>query len=88
MNAFTTIMLRDLRVAFRRLSELTNPLLFFVIVVALFPLALSPTAEVLRTVGTGVLWVSALLSSLLTLDAHVASVCPFAAVTRAVQTSG
>src|SRR5262245_63139361 len=69
MNAFSIIVLRDLRVAFRRLSELTNPLLFFVMVVALFPLALSPTADVLRAVGTGVLWVSALLSSLLTLDA-------------------
>jgi heme exporter protein B len=69
VNAFSTIVLSDLRVAFRRFSELANPLLFFVIVVALFPLALSPTAEVLRTVGTGVLWVSALLSSLLTLDA-------------------
>jgi heme exporter protein B len=69
VSAFSTIVLRDLRVAFRRFSELANPLLFFVIVVALFPLALSPTAEVLRTVGTGVLWVSALLSSLLTLDA-------------------
>lgn len=69
MSAFSTIVSRDLRVAFRRFSELANPLLFFVIVVSLFPLALSPTAAVLRTVGTGVLWVSALLSSLLTLDA-------------------
>jgi heme exporter protein B len=69
VSAFSTIVSRDVRVAFRRFSELANPLLFFVIVVALFPLALSPTAEVLRTVGTGVLWVSALLSSLLTLDA-------------------
>jgi heme exporter protein B len=69
MKAFSNIVLRDLRVAFRRFSELTNPLLFFVIVVALFPLALSPSADVLRAVGTGVLWVSALLSSLLTLDA-------------------
>jgi heme exporter protein B len=69
MSAFTEILQRDLRIAFRRFSELANPLLFFLIVVVLFPLALSPTAQVLRTVGTGVLWVSALLSSLLTLDA-------------------
>jgi heme exporter protein B len=68
MNAFATILARDLRIAFRRFSELSNPLLFFVIVAALFPLALSPNADVLREVGTGVLWVSALLSSLLALE--------------------
>jgi heme exporter protein B len=39
-----------------------------VIVVALFPLALSPTTEQLRDIGTGVLWVATLLSSLLALD--------------------
>ena len=55
-------------VAFRRFGELANPLLFFVIVVSLFPLALSPDADELRNVGTGVLWVSALLSSLLALE--------------------
>jgi heme exporter protein B len=68
MSAFSTILARDLRIAFRRVSELSNPLLFFVIVVSLFPLALSPSADVLREVGTGVLWVSALLSSLLALE--------------------
>jgi len=59
---------RDLRVAFRRWSELGYPLIFFIIVVTLFPLALSPTTQQLREVGTGVLWVAALLSSLLALD--------------------
>lgn len=68
MNAFNAVFVRDLRVAFRRWSELAYPLIFFVIVVALFPLALSPTTEQLREVGTGVLWVAALLSSLLALD--------------------
>jgi heme exporter protein B len=43
-------------------------LIFFVIVVTLFPLALSPTAALLREIGTGVLWVAALLSALLALD--------------------
>ena len=60
--------MRDVRVAFRRWSELAHPLIFFVIVVSLFPLALSPAASQLREVGTGVLWVAALLSSLLALD--------------------
>lgn len=68
MNAFNAVFVRDLRVAFRRWSELAYPLIFFIIVVALFPLALSPTTEQLREVGTGVLWVAALLSSLLALD--------------------
>lgn len=60
--------MRDLRVAFRRWSELAHPLVFFVIVVTLFPLAVSPSAAQLRDVGPGVLWVTALLSALLTLD--------------------
>jgi heme exporter protein B len=68
LNAYVTILRRDLKIAFRRFAELANPLLFFVIVVSLFPLALSPNADELRNVGTGVLWVSALLSSLLALE--------------------
>lgn len=68
MSAFNAVFLRDLRVAFRRWSELAYPLIFFVIVVTLFPLALSPTTGQLRDIGAGVLWVAALLSSLLALD--------------------
>jgi len=68
VTAFTTIFARDVRVAFRRWSALAHPLIFFVIVVSLFPLALSPSASQLRSIGTGVLWVAALLSSLLSLE--------------------
>ncbi len=68
MGAFKAVLARDLRVAFRRWSELAHPLVFFILVVTLFPLALSPTGSQLREVGTGVLWVAALLSSLLALD--------------------
>src|SRR5262252_4483899 len=68
MSPFGAIVRRDLRVAMRRLSEAANPLLFFLIVTTLFPLALSPTADELREVGVGVLWVSTLLSSLLALE--------------------
>lgn len=68
MRAFRAVLARDLRVAFRRWSELAHPLVFFVIVVTLFPLALSPTSSQLRDVGSGVLWVAMLLSSLLVLD--------------------
>lgn len=68
MSAFNAVLVRDLRVSFRRWSELAHPLIFFIIVVTLFPLALSATTTQLREVGTGVLWVAALLSSLLALD--------------------
>ena len=68
MSAYAAIVRRDVRVAMRRLSEAANPLLFFLIVTTLFPLALSPTADELREVGVGVLWVSTLLSSLLALE--------------------
>jgi len=67
-SAFVVILRRDLKIAFRRTSELANPLLFFLIVASLFPLALSPDAAQLRNVGAGVLWVAALLSSLLALE--------------------
>ncbi len=68
MGAFLLILRRDLRLAFRRWSELATPLMFFVIVASLFPLAASPDAAQLRDVGAAVLWMSALLSSLLALD--------------------
>ena len=68
MDAFLLILRRDLRLAFRRWSELATPLMFFVIVASLFPLAASPDAAQLRDVGAAVLWMSALLSSLLALD--------------------
>lgn len=68
MGGFVHVLLRDLKLAFRRWSELANPLIFFIIVASLFPLAISPEVSQLRDAGTGVLWVSALLSSLLALD--------------------
>lgn len=68
MDAFTTVFTRDLKLAFRRWSESANPLIFYVIVAALFPLALSPERAALQAIGTGVLWVSALLASLLALE--------------------
>ncbi|MBE9567982.1 MAG: heme exporter protein CcmB [Proteobacteria bacterium] len=61
-------MFRDLRLAFRNRHELANPLIFFVLVVTLFPLAVTPTTEALRAMAPGVIWVSALLAVLLSLD--------------------
>lgn len=68
MSSFITLVERDLKLSFRRPSEVFNPLFFFVIVASLFPLALTPDETALRTIGIGVLWVSALLAQLLGLD--------------------
>jgi heme exporter protein B len=59
---------RDLRLAFRRWQQVTHPVVFFVMVATLFPLALSPEPVLLRTLAPGVVWVAALLSSLLSLE--------------------
>lgn len=68
MKYFNAILVRDLRLAYRRWSELANPLIFYVIVTAMFPLSLAPVQNVLQSIGIGVLWVAALLSSLLALE--------------------
>jgi len=60
-------LLRDLRIALRSRAELGVQLLFYVIVVTLFPLATTPERNLLLTMGPGVLWVAALLASLLSL---------------------
>jgi len=65
---FTTIFKRELRLAYRRRSEWINPLAFFVIVVSLFPLGLAVGASTLSRVAPGVVWVSALLATLLSLE--------------------
>jgi len=58
---------RDLKLALRSRAELGVQLLFYVIVVTLFPLGIGPDPATLRTLGPGVLWVAALLASLLAL---------------------
>ena len=68
LDVLLQILQRDLRLAFRRWSELATPLIFFVIIASLFPLASSPDEAQLRRIGSAVLWMSALLSSLLALD--------------------
>jgi heme exporter protein B len=59
---------RDLRLVWRRRGDAAQPLLFAVMVVALFPLALGTDPVELARIAPGVLWVAVLLSSLLTLD--------------------
>jgi heme exporter protein B len=64
---------RDLRLALRSRAELGVLLLFYVIVVTLFPLGVGPEPALLRALGPGVLWVAALLASLLSLPRLFAS---------------
>ena len=60
---------RQLVLAVRRPIEIGNPLLFFAMVVALFPLGLGPAPDQLASFAPGILWIIALLSNLLTSDA-------------------
>jgi len=59
--------MRDLLLAVRRMADVLTTLFFFVIVVSLFPLGVGPEAETLRTIAPGVVWVAALLASMLAL---------------------
>ncbi|MDE2235405.1 MAG: heme exporter protein CcmB [Gammaproteobacteria bacterium] len=65
---YRAIIGRDLRLAYRRRGELATPVIFFVIVTALFPLALNPDPALLRTLAPGVIWVAALLAVLIGQD--------------------
>ncbi|MES9939540.1 MAG: heme exporter protein CcmB [Candidatus Thiodiazotropha sp. 6PLUC2] len=67
-SAFSLLLKRDLLLAYRRRSELVNPMLFFVLVTAMFPLGIGNDAKLIEAVGPGVIWVAALLASLLSLD--------------------
>ena len=58
-----------MRLVVRHPSEVIHPVMFFVIVVALFPFGVGSDTLLLRTIGPGVIWVGALLATLLSLDA-------------------
>ena len=68
MNAFFAIIHRDLLLVMRRKSEVLTALFFFVVVTSLFPLGIGADAALLRKIAPGVLWVAALLSTLLGLQ--------------------
>ncbi len=67
-NAFIAVLQRDLTLGMRHRAELVNPLLFYLIVVMMFPLAIGPNQEMLQRIAPGVIWVAALLASTLALD--------------------
>jgi hypothetical protein len=66
-SAFAALYARDLRLALRRRVEALLPLIFFVVVASLFPLGVGSETRLLREIGPGVVWVAALLASLLSL---------------------
>ena len=67
-SALLSIFKRELALAYRQRAELLQPLMFFILVIALFPLGVGPGPETLQKIGPGVIWVAAILSSLLGME--------------------
>ena len=68
MNAFWSIVRRDLRLALRRGGDSVNVMVFFVIAITLFPFGVGPESNILARIAPGVIWVAALLAAMLSLD--------------------
>ncbi len=68
LNATLCQIRRDLTVALRRVHDTLTPVIFFAIVVSLFPLAVGPDKAMLAALAPGVVWVAALLATLLSLN--------------------
>jgi heme exporter protein B len=67
LHGLLAIVARDVRLALRRRADSAAVLGFFVVVVSLFPLGVGPEPELLRRMAPGVVWVAALLASMLSL---------------------
>ena len=63
-------MTRDLKMALRNPSSFLNPLMFFVISISLFPIAISPEAQTLSSIAPGIIWVITMLFSFYYLSIH------------------
>ena len=68
LDAALCVVRRDLLLAWRRKSDVATALLFFIIVTSLFPLGIGAEPNLLRSIASGVIWVAALLSSMLSLS--------------------
>src|SRR5258708_39917633 len=68
MTAFRLLVLRDLRLALRQGGDAAMVVAFFVLTVILFPFGVGPEAELLARIAAGILWVTALLAALLSLE--------------------
>jgi heme exporter protein B len=73
MSGFAAILYRDLQLARRRPNEAFMPVVFFVVAASLFPFGVGPEASTLKQIAPGIVWVCALLSSMLSLGAMYAS---------------
>jgi heme exporter protein B len=73
MSAFFAILMRDVKLALRQSTDLGMILGFFVIAAALFPFGVGPNPDMLARLATGIVWVLALLSVMLSLDRLFAS---------------
>jgi len=67
-QAFIVTLKRDLLIAYKRKNDIVNPFMFFLITSSLFPIGISPDPSRLGEIAAGVLWISALLASLLAMD--------------------
>ncbi|HLF30139.1 MAG TPA: heme exporter protein CcmB [Xanthomonadales bacterium] len=67
-RAFFALLRRDLLLAFRRRSELLFPVIFVLVVVSLFPLGIGPGPALLARIAPGVVWIAALLATVVALD--------------------
>jgi heme exporter protein B len=68
-TAFFALLRRDLLLAFRRRTELLFPVIFLLVVVSLFPLGIGPGPQLLARIAPGVIWIAALLATVISLDA-------------------
>ncbi len=68
MSVFSTVLGRDLRLALRQSADSLTVVAFFALATMLFPFGVGPEANVLARIASGVLWVTALLAALLSLD--------------------
>ena len=68
MNAFLAMIQRDLALVIRQGSDSFVVLAFFVVTVTLFPLGVSPDPFILQNLASGIVWISALLAAMLSLD--------------------
>ena len=68
LNAFLTVLKRDLLLALRRRSEVFTVLFFFIVVISLFPLGVGTEDKMLKQIAPGVVWIAALLASTLALE--------------------
>jgi heme exporter protein B len=65
---FVAVLVRDLRLASRRRIDALLPLVFFIVALSLFPLGVGPEAQTLRQIAPGIVWVCALLASMLSVN--------------------